>query len=230
MHTVEDLTKNFGKPADDTENTFTARMLLMLESTPILGETAYGHAVDRVIDIYWRNYRGHETDYLPIILLNDIVRYWRIVLLNYEAKNFADVGAAGDPDRRLRSYKLRFSRCMTCFSAVAYLLAATTLADGNVSRESVVRMVRTRPLDRMVLIARWLKRRPLVGQRIDELLELYSAFLQETNASEDELLRRFGRLAHRRARSREGARFGQKMFELVEELGRDNPLYRYVVV
>jgi len=230
MHTVENLINNFGKPKDDTENTFTARMLLLLESTPILGDGAYRRAVERVIDIYWRNYKGHQHDYLPIILLNDIVRYWRIVLLNYEAKNLPDAESTDDPDRRLRSYKLRFSRCMMCFSAVAYLLAATKLGDNNVSRETVLKMVRTRPLDRMAWIAKRSASNSETRRQIDELLDCYAAFLRETEAPKKDLLRQFGRSRYRRARSREGTQFGQKMFELIEGLGRENPLYRYLVV
>lgn len=230
MHTVADLTNNFGKPQDDTENTFTARMLLLLESTPILGDAAYRKAVEQVIDIYWRNYQGHQHDYLPIILLNDIVRYWRIVLLNYEAKNLPDEEGTDDPDRRLRSYKLRFSRCMMCFSAVAYLLAATKLGGNNVSRETVLKMVRARPLDRMAWIATRFARNSEVRRQIDELLDCYAAFLRETEAPKKDLLRQFGRSRYRRARSREGTQFGQKMFDLIAELGRDNPLYRYLVV
>jgi hypothetical protein len=69
MHTTTDLTKRLGTPEDDTENTFTARMLLLLESTPIIGSDAYWKAVQTVVDAYWRNYSEHQNDYLPIILL-----------------------------------------------------------------------------------------------------------------------------------------------------------------
>jgi hypothetical protein len=234
MHTASELMRLFGTPQDDVENTFTARMLLLLESTPIVGEMAYWKAVRTVVDAYWRNYKQHQDDYLPIILLNDIVRYWRIVLLNYEAKNTPDKEAANNPtlnaDRRLRSYKLRFSRCMTCFSAIAYLLAATKLRRNNVSTKDVLDMVRTRPLDRLEWIADRFNQHPNLQRHIEELLDLYALFLRETNKPKIALLRQFQREEYCRKRSREGTRFGHKMFELIADLGTGNPLYRYLVV
>jgi hypothetical protein len=41
---------------------------------------------------------------------------------------------------------------------------------------------------------------------------------------------RFSDPAYRRARLAEGDAFGDKVFELVAHLGRDNRLYRYMVV
>ena len=39
-YTVAELVKSLGTPEDDAFNTFTARMLLLLESTPIVGQAA----------------------------------------------------------------------------------------------------------------------------------------------------------------------------------------------
>ena len=49
MHTGEAFTANFGKPADDFHNTFTARMLLLLESTPVSGVSAYARLLREVV-------------------------------------------------------------------------------------------------------------------------------------------------------------------------------------
>lgn len=40
-YTVHELTKTLGKPDDDAANTFTARLLLLLESRPLLGTPVY---------------------------------------------------------------------------------------------------------------------------------------------------------------------------------------------
>lgn len=137
LHTADDLVQRMGEPRDDFENTFTARMLLLLESQPLLGESTYQALLDAVVGAYWKDPKGHEADYIPMVLLNDIVRYWRILLLNHawkvgdsEASAGADVG-----DRRLRSYKLRFSRCLICHSAIAEMLAVYRL-NGRIIRDA----------------------------------------------------------------------------------------------
>jgi hypothetical protein len=161
LHTVERFVDLLGSPEDDTENTFTARLLLLLESRPLLGEVAYHRIINRVITAYWTNASAHPRDYQPILLLNDIVRYWRILLLNYEARNIEQQArepfrAAREARRRLRSYTLRFSRCLTCYSAIAYLLALTADAEApHVTRQDVRRMVRRSPLDRLL----WVRQR-----------------------------------------------------------------------
>jgi hypothetical protein len=86
MHTLNGMIAKLGEPEDDSENTFTARMLLLLESRPLLGDDAYQAAVSSIVDEYWGRYQSeHASDYLPLVLLNDIGRYWRVLLLNHEA-------------------------------------------------------------------------------------------------------------------------------------------------
>lgn len=240
LHAAARFVSLLGSRADDSENTFTARMLLLLESRPALGDVAYRHIVDAVIDAYWRNDDGNRTDYQPIVLLNDIVRYWRIVLLNYEAKNTDERGgrtSRSDPSdireakRRLRSYKLRFSRCLTCYSALTYFLALTAGArKPHVAREHVREMVAMSPLQRLI----WVRRNPAVRPRtavlIDDLLASYLRFLNIAGRGKATLIDQFQQERFRQARSREGWQFGKGMFDLVCALGRDSELFRWLVV
>src|SRR5262249_16018967 len=45
---VRELTSTLGKPEDDALNTFTARLLLLLESYPLLGGVVYKSIIDEV--------------------------------------------------------------------------------------------------------------------------------------------------------------------------------------
>lgn len=45
----DELLKRLGTRDDDAENTFTARLLLLLESRPLLGQEAYDSVIDNVI-------------------------------------------------------------------------------------------------------------------------------------------------------------------------------------
>jgi hypothetical protein len=128
IHTVSSLIARMGEPRDDSENTFTARMLMLLESRPLLGDDVYERVLERVLDAYWKNTEGNEHEYVPMILINDIVRYWRILLLNHEWKvTEAEAKVRGNVERSLSSYKLRFSRCLMCHSAIAEMIAVHRL-------------------------------------------------------------------------------------------------------
>jgi predicted nucleotidyltransferase len=48
-HSISDMIEKLGGPDDDYENLFTARMLLLLESRPLLGSVMYERAIDRVL-------------------------------------------------------------------------------------------------------------------------------------------------------------------------------------
>jgi predicted nucleotidyltransferase len=52
LHTVERLVEHMGGRDDDWSNTFTARMLLLLESRPLVGEASYEQALDGVLAAY----------------------------------------------------------------------------------------------------------------------------------------------------------------------------------
>jgi len=61
-------------------------MLLVLESRLLFIDDTYDALIDNTVEAYCRNYELHPTDYLPIVVVNDIVRYCRVVLLNGESK------------------------------------------------------------------------------------------------------------------------------------------------
>lgn len=234
VHDFGRIRENFGKPEDDSENTFTARMLLLLESICIVDEATYDWIVNEVLGLYWTNAAEHQTDHLPIILVNDIVRYWRVVLLNYEAKirrtSSGDGGADTDAKRRMLSYKLRFSRCLTCFSAVAFLLKCVTLDQGHVAIERAREMVRTRPVERLLWISGESRDDGEARRLVDELLELHESFLGNSQMSREQLSERFSDATFCRERSSEASRFSTMMSEFILHLGHKNPLLRYIVV
>src|SRR5262249_36221355 len=107
---------------DDATNTFTARLLLLLESRPLLGSAVYSRAVEKVVDAYWRDYQDHRHDFVPAYLTNDILRLWRTLCVNYEARTQTEPPAK-KAKRKLKNYKLKHSRLLTCYSTLIYLLA-----------------------------------------------------------------------------------------------------------
>jgi hypothetical protein len=101
----DDLTRNIGLDADTNTN-LTRRMLLLLESRAVAGEEEHARCFAQVLHAYL----GHGVrDYRPPrFLLNDLIRYWRTICVDFEGKRR---GAGGeDPKYASRNAKLRTSR------------------------------------------------------------------------------------------------------------------------
>jgi hypothetical protein len=89
----------------DTNTNLTRRLLLLLESHEVSGDAH---------DACWRRVLGRYLDYgvkgyrPPRFLLNDLVRYWRTICVDFEGKQAQAEG--DDPKWVSRNAKLRTSR------------------------------------------------------------------------------------------------------------------------
>lgn len=117
IHELEQIIEGTGSSEDDSENLFTTRLLLLLESKMIAGKPVYDEAVECVLDMYFRDGRGRD-DFRPLFLLNDILRYWRTLCLNYERDRFQP----GKPWWK-RNLNLKFPRKITVFSTILAIIA-----------------------------------------------------------------------------------------------------------
>jgi predicted nucleotidyltransferase len=117
FHTINDLKNKTGSKKDDVENLFTVRMLFLLEGKPLHDKQRYDRFLKEIIFHYYRDKKDDEIFY-PIFLLNDILRYWRTLCLNYEERRH-------DTSRpwRKKNVNLKFSRMLTVFSTVSCLIS-----------------------------------------------------------------------------------------------------------
>lgn len=225
LHAVAKLIDLLGTREDDYTNVFTARLLLLLESRPILGTSVYESALRQVIDSYWRDFDDHKSDFRPTFLVNDISRYWKGLCVSYEAAG-RPASDEENAKRRLNNYKLKHSRLLTCYSALLYLASLLRHAE-SVSREDAFAMARLTPLDRLLAIR---EANPERRADIDALLAAYARFLETTDASKAELLVRFAEDEYHETKREEAHRFGDLVFELLSKLASKLPLFRYLVV
>ena len=248
MHSSVNFVERLGEPRDDTENTFTARMLLLLESTPIYGQSVYDQVIDSAINAYWTNIEYHQDDYQPFCLLNDVVRYWRNLLLNYEWKTADKLRKLDrerasnemsdeeherrrkelESDKWRRSCRLRFARCLTCYGTIAWLLAEARTTN-NVSRAAFGEAVRLTPLDRLRRAAE-LHDSADSKEIFARLEKAYVHFLQTFAASKSDLLVKLGQREFRKEQLDGADAFGDNLFEFIQGLGQGNKLYRYLVI
>jgi hypothetical protein len=153
-----DIVHRIGGERDTNRNT-TQRILLLSESTNVLSSSAVR---DRVLMALLSRYVGEDLRYrasrrcLPRFLLNDIVRYWRTITVDY-----ADKRQERDGGWALRNIKLRMSRklifaaglwlCLSCEVKPSATLAAAPFGKPDefyaALTEHLMLVLRDRPLE-----------------------------------------------------------------------------------
>ena len=117
---LSEMKKTLGGAEDDYNNHFTARILLLLESAPVYGSSSYAQSISALIDSYFRDYENHASDFRPTFLVNDILRFWKTLCLNYEHRRNQE-DEARKIKQKIKNFKLKYSRLLTCFATVALL-------------------------------------------------------------------------------------------------------------
>ncbi len=226
-HPLNVLVKTLGTPKDDVQNTFTARLLLLLESRPLLEPSVYHEVTAEVIAAYWRDYQDHKSDFMPAFLGNDVLRLWRTFCVNYEART----SRAPDAEKakgKLKNYKLKHSRLLTCFSALLYLLAVYG-RNKTVSPSDAIFMISLTPTERL----QWLlDQSDLEDARriVSKLLAQYELFLETTNAEEDVLIAQFLDKNLSRKYMQDASTFGDTVFDALMVVGKGNRFQRLLIV
>lgn len=220
---VSEMERVLGSPSDDSLNAFTARMLLLLESQPLHDENVYCGLLRRIIGFYYRDFEDHANSFLPTFLVNDILRFWRTLTLNYEHhrlsldKALADDALTEDElrDRKaksaLKNYKLKVSRLSTCFSMVANLSAMPA----PVKPDQVFDLCRVTPAERFVHLC---DHSQAARGLVESLADVYGDFLDQVQRDEDILLAEFAESGNRKKALERASRYGDLIYALLKEV------------
>jgi hypothetical protein len=187
----------------------------------------YQEVTDDVIAAYWRDYEDHKADFMPAFLGNDILRLWRTFCVNYEART------ERAPERekakgKLKNYKLKHSRLLTCYSALLYLLAVYRMHK-TVSPADAKLMISMTPTERL----EWLLKQTDLSEAhlsVVSLLRQYEIFLEQTNLDEEGLLSRFLDKSSSKQYLQEAAAFGDTVFDALMAIGNGSRFQRLLIV
>ncbi len=166
-----DLVHAVGGDEDSNKN-MTRRLLLLLESTPInVAGSVETHA--RIVQAVLNRYVQEDAsfigsnkrpDRIPRFLLNDVVRFWRTMAVDYANKYRARAGQKW----ALRNIKLRMSRKLLFvsgfFMCLSWALENRSQADNDYEAQDLV--------DHLLA---WTKRPPLLS--LAEIVERYAPSL-----------------------------------------------------
>jgi len=227
VHNVRYIGEQLGSRHEDAENGFTARLLLLLESEPIFNEELYARMLSEVVGFYFEDYGANAGSFRPTFLLNDIMRFWRTLCLNYEHKRRSKRLAAGSNEHdawraksALDNFKLRFSRLSTCYSMVAALSSEPT----PVSPERVVALCGLPPSDRWDVAVENAAQSPpahAAAELRDQMAAHYDFFLEAT-ADKAKALERLGEQDERQDLRQRAAAYGELVSQLLVSTCRDD--------
>lgn len=217
-----DATAKLGSPEDDFHNHFTCRLLLLLESRCVYNKEFYSRHLQAVIDAYFRDYHSHSDGFRPIFLVNDIVRYWKTICLNYENRRNEE---EHDPiEAKVKNFKLKFSRLATCYATIAALACIDSPPP-----KQVLDLVLKTPISRLLEVQKMF---PSFSTQIALLIELYAWFLKMTELSTAELQNEFRDREMRRNHFQRAEDFGDAFYQLLKEIDseRRNKLMRFIAI
>ncbi len=172
IHKIDDLL-DIGSQQEDFNNSFTARLLLLLESTHLYNGDVYNIILEKSILSYFSDYEKHKKDFIPLFLVNDIKRYWYTLTLNYEFSRDKN-------EPKIKKYwkrmKLKYPRLLICYSTIACLYKK------GISPDAVRSILTISPLERLD----YLKSNYSVSESlIKDIKKEYNWFLSLTKLKKD---------------------------------------------
>lgn len=233
VHNVYRIGNELGSRTEDADNGFTARLLLLLEGRYLVNQVLYDDVLLEVIGFYFRDHPANREHFRPHALINDILRYWRTLCLQYEHQRRSNFEEAGDTEADITTFKaesslanlkLRYSRLALCFSMIAMLVGEPE----GISPERVQELCQTIPSERWGRAAA----RDASGNAkklVPQILADYEQFLTIVE-DKTEILTRL-RDPQERASLRERAgSFGDLVFDLLKLVAASDEQFRRLVV
>jgi len=231
-HSLQQIVKETGSPEDDAKNTFTARILLLLNSKPILNDRAYERARTAVLDRYWQS-ADRSKSRLPIMLINDIRRWWGVLGLNFEKYyTKAPIGNTGNygttPEREYANLKLRYARLLACYSPILLLLHRSD--DEGVKRDHAEEILSWTPIERLTALYDAVPTNIDIRTLIERVMRGYDDHLEFVSMGKSAILEALKEEKVRREKKDSAYGFHRDFVRLLNEVGDGKTLYDYVIV
>jgi hypothetical protein len=159
---------------EDTLDSLAQRMLLLMEAKPVYNEAVFRNAIDLILRKYLAYLLGHpHRD--AVFLLNDIIRYFRSICVNYQF-NFWREGEKW----AVRNAKLHHSRVIMYTGLLFTVLNASIHQD----KPAYIRgMVDKTPLERIVAV--YLDANDRGYERLLSAYDVFLLRMQDEQARED---------------------------------------------
>lgn len=216
---IEDLLNNFGGDKD-TNQTITRRMLYLLEGEYLTNEIEFKKIRRNIIERYVSGTR--EDHHIAQYLLNDIIRYWRTITVDYAFKTQEE-----NKPWAIRNIKLVFSRKLIYASGL-FSVAMTADRSHQAKVDILEELFSMTPLERVTQICGEASTRELVksynmflGRIDDEQVRGHLEKLSKDERDSDEIFREL---------KNEGYRFANELLMAFEKTFHStHPIHRAVI-
>ncbi len=151
----------------------TRRILLLEESAALHNPPKHAKLVERLIDRYLLDYQTRPKTGVPRFLLNDVVRYWRTITVDYQAKKWDEL----DETWGLRYLKLLISRKLT-FAGTVVSLFIPAITQQVVSNDLLVKQFAEPPLARLAQILPFVKEESRVMEGLKQIFIIADEFVK----------------------------------------------------
>jgi len=229
-HSFQSLISEIGSPFDDASNTFTARLLLLLNSRVLLNQEAYEAAKREVFDSYWDRH-DRDKPFFPIMLTNDIRRWWGVLGLNFERRNrrVSEEEFRSAPERRLENFKLRYAKLLGVYSSLMGLVDSS--GEQGVLRGDAEDVLNATPVQRLMRVGeRHAESNPQIWADIRSVLEEYDEYLRFVSQEKQKVLSELKSDETWKERKSRAYHFHKSFVKLFEMVGHGRTLYEYCVV
>lgn len=157
---IANLLKTIGGD-QDTNEFITRRMLFLLEGEWTFNQRLFENTRTKLIERYVPGELAPQK--LCLFLLNDVIRYWRTICVDFEHKT-----ASADKSRAIRLVKLRFSRMLLYLGGLA-AVSQTGGLEVDAKRQK---------LEELFALPTTTRLRSIFGEEMDGPLSRYANFLR----------------------------------------------------
>jgi hypothetical protein len=179
-----DLVHRIGGESD-TNRTTTQRVLLLLESMRVrtAGDDVHEDVVKAVLAAYLEDGAAIRSGNVPRFLLNDVVRYWRTLGVDFASK----MRERGHDGWALRGLKLRTSRKLIFAAGLVMALEPSfgTATEKEDILETLVDWAKRTPLDTIAKTAMLGRVEPAVAARVFGAYDQFLALLDDPESRKD---------------------------------------------
>lgn len=142
--TIKDLSEHMGQ-AEEAVDQLGKRMLLLLESRPVYNDSRYDALIKDLFSKYAEYVEG-APDKEYVFLMNDLIRYFRYICVNYQATFWRE-----NEKWVIRNLKLRHSRVIM-YAGLLFLIGEASKYQGEAKISFVREHLALTPLERLGLV------------------------------------------------------------------------------
>jgi len=209
---------------DDTNRNMTRRILLLSESKPVTLGTTHAGTITNILsrycsDLLTSDYGKDSQAKVPRFLLNDLVRYWRTVAVDFGTKRWRKGNS------QLRLAKLRITRKILFAGPLATVLLAPKRIETNSELEIYLReSLEASPLAQIANLTDSLNRQS--REAMKTLLLNYDQFISILSGGKRAVLKRTTGDTESKEVRNECREIGNNIQSSLEKIFFDDPLFK----